>query len=197
MTRLAILPLAAALALPAACVARDPAVPATVAARSAAPNLDVARALDAQGVLAFERGAYRDAIQLFREAHRLGGPPSELWNEARCHEHLDEIEDAADVLDDYLRETGISKDERADAERELAQIKTRPSLLTVTTTPAGATALLDGRPLAGLTPLTIAVPPGSHALVLRHAGFDEDKEDVVARFGRAVIVEIDLAKATR
>jgi hypothetical protein len=195
--RLVTLPALATMVLAAACATRDPAVPATVAARSAAPNLDVARALDAQGVQAFERGAYRDAIQLFREAHRLGGPPSELWNEARCHEHLDEIEDASDVLDDYLRQSGITKDERADAERELAQIKARPSLLTVTTTPPGAAAFLDGHPLGASTPLTIAVPPGTHTIVVRHAGFDEDKEEVVANFGRAVIVEIDLAKATR
>jgi tetratricopeptide (TPR) repeat protein len=180
----------------AACVARDP-VPATVAARSAAPNLDAARALDAQGVLAFGRGAYRDAIQFFREAHRLGGPPSELWNEARCHEHLDEIEEAADVLEAYLRKDGLSKDERADAERELAQMKARPSLLTVTTTPPGAAAVLDGHPLAGPTPLTVPIPAGAHTLVVRGAGFADDTEQLQARYGRAVIVEIDLAKATR
>jgi hypothetical protein len=179
-----------------ACVARDP-LPVTVAARSAAPNLDTARALDAEGVLSFERGAYRDAIQLFREARRLGGPPSELWNEARCHEHLDEIEEAAGVLEDYLRQSGTSNDERKDAERELAQIKARPSLLTVTTTPPGAVALLDGRPLGTPTPLTIAIAAGPHALVVRRAGYDDDKEDLAARFGRAIVVEIDLVKTTR
>jgi hypothetical protein len=182
--------------LTAACVAQGP-VPATVAARSAAPNLDAARALDAQGVLAFERGSYRDAIQFFREAQRLGGPTSELWNEARCHEHLDEIEEAAGVLDRYLREGSLTKDERGDAERELAQMKARPSLLTVTTAPPGAVAYLDGHPIATPTPLTVAIPAGTHAVVVRRAGFADQEEDVVARFGRAVIVEIDLAKATR
>jgi hypothetical protein len=186
---------AAPLAL-AACAERNP-MPATVAARSAAPNLDAARALDAQGIIAFERGAFRDAIQLFREARRLGGPASELWNEARCHERVDEIEEAESVIEDYLRQSELTKDERADAERELSQIRARPSLLTVTTAPPGAAAFLDGRPLAQATPLTVWMPPGQHTLVVRRAGFADEKEDLVARFGRAVIVEIDLAKATR
>src|SRR5258706_16315894 len=58
-------------------------------------DLDAARELDQQGVRAFAAGRFREAIHFFEEARRLGGPASELWNIARCHERLDEPEESA------------------------------------------------------------------------------------------------------
>src|ERR1700736_4580579 len=62
-------------------------------------DLDAARELDQQGVRAFAAGRYREAIHFFYEARRLGGPPTELWNIARCHERLDEGEESAKAIE--------------------------------------------------------------------------------------------------
>jgi hypothetical protein len=158
-------------------------------------DLDGARALDHQGVLAFQAGRLRDALRLFREARRLGGPPSELWNAARCHERLDEPEDAANAVDEYLAQTALSPDERAEAERERERLTGRPSMLNAITLPAGAALLLDGQPVVGLTPIAIDLPAGAHTLVMKRDGYQAKTIQLQARYGRAVIVEIELVKA--
>src|SRR5688572_754870 len=65
-------------------------------------DLARARALDKEGAKAYGAGRYNDAIKYFEEAHRLGGPPFELWNVAKCYLRLDQPEQAADLLERYL-----------------------------------------------------------------------------------------------
>jgi hypothetical protein len=158
------------------------------------PNVDVARDLDQEGVRAFRDGHYGDAIRYFRAARRLGGPSSELWNIARSRERLDDGEGAARALDDYLRQRDLAPQDRAEAQHELQAIRSRPSPLTVTTTPPGAAVSLDGR-AAGPTPLTTEVGPGVHTLAVRLGGYEAQSRAVQARFGRPVIVTLDLARA--
>lgn len=169
--------------------------PAVVSSSSIAKDLDGARALDHQGVLAFQAGRLRDALRLFREARRLGGPASELWNAARCHERLDEPEEAAAAIDEYLAQTTLSPDERGEAERERERLRGRPSMLSAITVPVGASVLLDGQPVFGTTPLAIDLPAGAHTLVVKRDGYQSKTMQLDARYGRAVIVEIELVKA--
>ena len=162
-----------------------------------AHDLDGARALDHQGVLAFQSGRLRDALRLFREARRLGGPATELWNAARCHERLDEPEEAVLAIDEYLAQTSLSQDERAEAERERERLKTRPSLLSAITLPAGASVTLDGQAIVGTTPLLVDVPAGAHTLVVKRDGYQAKTLQFDARYGRGVIVEIELVKGSK
>jgi hypothetical protein len=41
----------------------------------------------------------------------------------------------------------------------------------------------------------VEVPPGFHVLVIRREGYSVEKRPFDARFGRAVIVSLDLARA--
>jgi hypothetical protein len=160
-------------------------------------DLDAARELDQQGVRAFAAGRYREAIHFFEEARRLGGPASELWNIARCHERLDEPEESASAIDAYLAEPSVGADERADAQRELDRLKSRASTLVAVTAPAGATLAVDGQAAAGATPLTIDLAAGTHTVVVKRDGYKPHTTHVEARFGRGVILEIELVKATK
>jgi len=157
------------------------------------PSVDSARELDQAGVRIFKEGRYADAIRYFRAAYRMGAPSSELWNIARCKERLDDAEGAAQAIDEYLAQRDLSPSDRADAEREVRALRARPSLLTITTNPPGAMVMLDGKP-AGTTPLTVDVASGSHTLAVRHDGYAADSRPLEARFGRAVIVSLDLAR---
>ena len=178
-----------------ACVKNDGATSATVAARASTPNVDRARELNEAGVTAYAANHIRDAIQYFRESWRLGGDSLVLWNEARCHELLDEAELAADAVEVYMKQPGIKPEERAEAQRKLAALKGRPSRLTIVTSPAGATFTIDGHPAAGLaTPVSTAIPAGTHTIVVGSKGYDSESRDVDARFGRAVILELELVK---
>jgi hypothetical protein len=160
-------------------------------AASADDALPRARVLDQQGVRAFQQGRYRDAIQYFEDALALGGPSSELWNIAKCHQKLDEPEAADEALERYLARGDLSATDRADAERLRKEIQSRPSPITVTSSPSGAKVTIDGRP-RGTTPMTVDVPPGTHAVGLTKVGYGAHEEKVTAKWGRAIVVDSSL-----
>jgi outer membrane receptor for ferrienterochelin and colicins len=168
----------------------DDAVP-----RPRAPDIDGARDLDQEGVRAFREGRWMDAMRYFRASYRLGGPSSEVWNIARCHERLDDPEGAVTTLEQYLALRDLSPPDRAEAEREAQALRARASTLTVTTSPAGALVTIDGKPAAGPTPISVEVPPGSHSLSIHRDGYATETRPFEARFGRAVIVTLELARA--
>jgi hypothetical protein len=159
-------------------------------------NVDAARSLDQEGVRSFSDGRYSDAIRYFNAARALGGPASELWNIARCLERIDDAEGAARAIDEYLAESDLEAQDRAEAEREAQSLRTRASMLTVTTTPPGATMTLDGQSV-GATPATLELRAGPHTLVLKREGFATETRPVEARFGRAVIVALDLVSTRK
>src|SRR5271155_3131741 len=112
-----------------------------LASRGAAASdqdLERARVLDQQGVRAYREERYNDAIRFFEEALRLGGPPSEIWNIAKCHVHMDEPEEGAKFIEQYLDQKGLSAGDRAEAEQQLHEIQHRHSTLTVSSSPPGA-----------------------------------------------------------
>jgi hypothetical protein len=164
-------------------------------ARHGRPDLEAARELDQQGVRSFREGRYGDAIRYFGAAYRLGAPSSELWNVARSRERMDDVEGAAASLEQYLAQRDLGLQDRAEAERELQALRARPSVLTVTTVPAGALVMLDGKQAAGPTPISIEVHAGPHTLSIRRDGYSTEVRPLEARLGRAVIVSLDLVRA--
>jgi PEGA domain len=161
---------------------------------SARANVAGARQLDQEGVRSFREGRYSDAVRYFQGAFRLGGPSSELWNVARSLERLDDPEGATRTIERYLGQRDLSVQDRADAEREARVLRARPSVLTVATTPAGASVTVDGKPTAGVTPLSVDIAAGMHSVAVRIDGYLPESRSLEARFGRAVIVSLDLAR---
>jgi hypothetical protein len=163
----------------------------------AQPNVDTARELDKEGVHSFAEARYSDALAYFRAARGMGGPASELWNIARCLEHLDDPEGAARTLDEYLAQRDVLPADRAEAQREAQAIRMRTSVLMVTTSPTGAMIAVDGQPAFGPTPSSADIRPGSHTMVVRRTGYATRTLPIEARFGRAVIVTLDLETARK
>ena len=159
-------------------------------------DLDAARELDQQGVKAFAAGRYREAIRFFQEAWRLGGPPTEIWNIARCHDRLDEPEESAKAIEQYLAIPAVGGDERIEAQRELERLKTRPSMIIAVTAPPGAAISVDGQS-AGMSPMSLEVAAGAHTVVFKRDGYAPRTAHVDARFGRGVILEIELVKGSK
>ena len=160
-------------------------------------DVDGARELDRAGVQSFREGRYADAIRYFRTAYRMGGPSSELWNIARAREKLDDFEGADAAIREYLERSDLSWQDRSEADREARALRARPSLLTVTTTPAGAVVLIDKRQTAGTTPVSVEVGPGAHLIAVHREGYAVATREFEARFGRAVIVSLDLARSAK
>jgi opacity protein-like surface antigen len=157
-----------------------------------------ARVLDQQGAKAYADGHYNDAIRYFEESYRLGGPPFELWNIARCHLRLDQPEQATELLERYLATPGLPAEDRDEATQALDALRRRPSTVTIASSPAGAAVTIDGHPAeGGKTPTSFTVPPGTHTVTLtasKHAIYTQTFE---ARYGRAVILDVPLAKEGR
>lgn len=161
-------------------------------------DLARARTLDKEGAKAYESGRYNDAIRYFEEAHRLGGPPFELWNVAKCHLRLDQPEQAAEMLEKYLATPSLPADDREEATQQLAELRKRTSTVTIASTPAGARVAIDGRVIEGArTPTSTTVEPGNHSVTITLPGYSSYTRDVDARYGRAIIFDAPLSKDRR
>ncbi len=145
----------------------------------------------------FRAGRFTDAVAYFRAAYQLGGPSSELWNIVRSLEGMDDLEEASSAIDNYLALGNLLPQDRADAQREAQALRSRPSTLTVTTTPSGASVSIDGKPAPGATPFSTELRAGSHTIEVRQTGYSPVTQTVEARFGRAVIVTLDLERASK
>jgi hypothetical protein len=146
-----------------------------------------ARAFDQQGVNAFAAGRYHDALLYFDAAFAHGGPPSERWNAAKCHLHVDESEQGEADLVAYLALPGLTADDKREATALLETLRSRPSMLTVTSVPLDRPVFVDGRRV-GVTPISVAVSPGEHVVLVDRVEA-RDERHMVARLGRAVLVE--------
>lgn len=172
---------------------------AQVRAAPRAEDLARARTLDQQGARAYADGHYNDAIRYFEESYRLGGPPFELWNIAKCHAKLDQPDQSAEMLERYLATLGLPPEDREEATQQLEALRRRPSTVTLASTPSGATVLLDGKPLdsGGRTPTSFTVPPGVHTITLSMPTYAPHAQQFEARYGRAVILDVPLRKERR
>jgi hypothetical protein len=178
------------LAVSSGCLPRDLLSPHATFAPPAGTSEDLrgARALDQQGVIAFEAGRYRDAVLYFDAAYAHGGPPSERWNAAKSYLRLDQAEQAETELVAYLGLPGLTADDRREAVATLEALRRRPSVLTVTSTPPGLTVLLDARKV-GVTPLSAVVAAGDHAVAIEHGAEAREDRPFTAKLGRAVLLE--------
>src|SRR5262249_18502213 len=99
------------------------------------------------------------------------------------------------AIDEYLAQKDVLPQDRADAAREAHALASRPSVLTVTTAPPGASVTVDGKTAPGSTPLSVDLRAGSHTVAVQRGGYLPATQSVEARFGRAIIVTLDLARA--
>lgn len=184
-----------ALALAPGAASAQTRAPSTASGPRAAEDLSRARVLDQQGAKAYGDGRYNDAIRYFEESLRLGGPPFELWNIAKCYVRLDQPEQAAEMLERYLATPTLPSDDREEATQQLEALRQRTSTVTIASLPTGAAVTLDGRVPpegTGKTPTSFTVPPGQHTITLTVPKRAVYTQTIDARYGRAVILDVQL-----
>jgi tetratricopeptide (TPR) repeat protein len=149
-----------------------------VAATGASPQ---AQARFEAGVIAYEQGRFADAVALFREADRLAPSALLSLNVAKVYERMQDDPSALGAYREYLRRLPEAEDRAQvqgridELERKLAQLGVQQ--LSVLSTPAGATLLIDDVP-RGLTPWTGELAPGPHQLLLRSSEYQDAKHAV-------------------
>ena len=175
-------------------------VPALAQGGDKAQGDDKARAAAhfEQGVKLYQQGKFADAIKAYSAAHQLAPHPDALFNIARCHENLGKFSLA---LQHYQQALALSTDpkSRADLQRRIQQLRTRPVKVFVTSQPSGAQVTVDGQaaPARGKTPLVVLLKPGEHVLLYRKDGFMLAAGRVVVKLGQEQTVEQPLSALPR
>jgi len=127
-----------------------------------------------QGSQAYAQLRYKDAIDLFLDADALVGQNAALaYNTALAYEAMGDDANALRWAREYLRRSPQAKD-RAEVQPIIDGLEARLQAkgiqqLTVLSQPAGATVVVDRKPL-GVTPWTGELPPGAHLLGLKLDG---------------------------
>lgn len=178
-------------------LAADPPASAAAAAPSDGARAEAKSRYEA-GVEAYRDGRYRDAVDLFIQADRLAPSPAFSFNVARAYAQAGDVPQALRWYRDYLRRSPNAANESdvkalvLGYERELATRGVQQ--ITVLSTPAAATVVLNGTPV-GVTPWTGELQPGSYRLELSLRGFAESTRDVVLPRDRAIDVSVELTPA--
>ncbi len=129
------------------------------------PVVKAARARFNEGVAFFDKGQYENARAAFLQAYALRKHPAVLLNLAQSDLRSGHLLEAAKYFRQYLVEsTSLSTAQRGDAEKGLAEARTKLGRLDVNA-PAGAEIDIDGDRI-GTAPLpeAVDVDPGSHTV---------------------------------
>jgi hypothetical protein len=153
-----------------------------------------------EGVAAYERRRYDEAIERFQQADRVATSPAFAYNIALAFERKGDDAQALRWSREYLRrdpgaqdraelEVSIREYERRLAERGLMQV-------TITSSPVGASLAIDGEPV-GVTPWTGEMAPGPHILDVMLPGRGVVRRSFDLAADRAIDVHVDMVAARR
>jgi tetratricopeptide (TPR) repeat protein len=181
--------------------------PALAEPESSPPDPTTVEGKRAEGKARYERGAdayakgrFTDAIDLFLEADALAPSAALSFNIARAYEKIGDGAQSLRWYRDFRRrapdaKNGPEVDERIRVlESELA--KKGVQQLTIMTSPAGATVIVDEQPV-GVTPFTGQFPPGRHRVVTALRGYSETSQDVELAADHARDLNVPLIPDTR
>jgi hypothetical protein len=144
-------------------------------APAAAPDAvtDIARQRYQEGVKDFDAAKWEEARGAFLQAYALKRSPAILLNLGLSELHAGKYyEDAGNHLQQFLREVpNAAPEQRATAEKGLADVKKRSGLLVVVVDANGADISLDGVTV-GRSPLVdpVYVKPGKHTIFAAYQG---------------------------
>ncbi|APR77386.1 Dihydrolipoamide acetyltransferase [Minicystis rosea] len=126
----------------------------------------IARQRYTEGVKAYDAGRFEDARTAFLQAYALKRHPAVLLNLGQSEIRSGHIEDAGNHLQQFLREhTSATPDERAVAEKGIAEAKRKAAIIVVNVDAAGADVSIDGTTI-GKSPILdpVFIKPGKHTI---------------------------------
>ena len=159
---------------------------------------EVARQRYKEGVKAYEAGKFEDARAAFLQAYALKRVPAVLLNlgQSELRTSPPHYEDAGNHLQQFLREhTAATPDEKAAAEKGIADVKKKSAQVSVIVDAPGADIAIDGT-VVGKSPLAdpVFVKPGKHA-VAASGGGKSANDAFDAQIGATKSVTLALAGA--
>jgi PEGA domain-containing protein len=173
-----------------ATTARAQAVPPAPAAPNTSPAGGVR---DARTL--FAAGAFSEASAAFADAYAKTRDPRDLWNLAACEAKLAHWSKTRSALRDYAASPAVGGADRNEATSVVEELRPLVSTLALTVNEAGTDVILDGDSL-GVTPLApFEVDVGTHGLLVRKTGFQEDTQRFDVESGKDLKIDVRLRKA--
>ncbi|HYY51749.1 MAG TPA: PEGA domain-containing protein, partial [Myxococcales bacterium] len=141
----------------------------------------------------YRKGRIEDALSEFLASNRLVRNRNVLFNIARCFEELKRYNEAYRWYSDLAAEDLPAAD-RKDLETALRRLRPSLALLQVDSNPPGATVYVERKDLGarGQTPVTLALPPGSHDVILEAQGYRPWRGQAQIAIGRTVPIRAEL-----
>jgi hypothetical protein len=132
----------------------------------------------------FKAGQYDKARELYAAAYKQKAERSTLFLLAQAEAKSNRPRDAAEHLEQYLRESpagATPDDDRVAAQKLFVEVTSKLGTWTVKVSVDGADVLLDGKPV-GKSPLAapLFVEPNTHEVEARKEGFLPEKDMLVA-----------------
>lgn len=165
-----------------------------------APDVDVAEEADflfERAIVDYQAGRYADALEHLLASNRLAPNRNVVFNLARTWEKLGEPSQAYRAYVEFVA-SEPDPTRRAVGEDALVRLRPQVALVEVTSEPSGASVYVDRRDLGvrGQTPLTLALKPGEHAVVVEAVGHEALTWPVTAETGRSALVSVALVRRT-
>ncbi len=156
-----------------------------------------------EGIRLYQRGMFDAALAEFLESRRLYPFRSALFNAALCLEKLGRYDEAADQLEQLLREiddenTPEGARDKERAQREIIEVSRRVGTVQIDGAEPGATLSIDGKQ-RGEYPLvrSLRVSAGNHTVRVFKSGFEPLEERVDVAGGASVRVSAALLPLAR
>lgn len=174
--------------------AETPPPPLDPAAQAEATAKEEARKHFDQGLALFDRGSLEAALPEFEKSISIYPTRAAIKNAALCLRRLNRFAEAVDMNERLLAFAGVSDEEKAIANAELAQLRPVVGNIVIDGVQPGATVTIDNKPI-GTTPLKgpLHVPVGTRVVRILKAGFETFEKRVEAVGGKEVTVRAVLA----
>lgn len=161
---------------------------------SAQDEKDRARSLFAEGVSAFDRSDFSQALEFFTQAYRLAPHPVVRVNVANCYERLGRHPEAVFNYQRFLEEGGasIAAAQREEVEAAIERLSRKFGVVVVELVPLGATLSVDGETAARGLDGRLTLSVGGHRFRVTNPGFRDAERTVIVEGGSVQTVRIEL-----
>ncbi|WP_158542538.1 PEGA domain-containing protein [Lujinxingia litoralis] len=154
---------------------------AVVPAASAQENVEQARARFMEGRTYYDNDQYEQAAAAFLESYELSGRSELLYNVGQAYRLAGMLSEAETYFQRYLAELpgAANAEEVAETIIEIQQtIAATLATLSVSTSPQGATVLVEERDQRCNSPCDLDLPPGTYQVVASLPDFEQTRREV-------------------
>ena len=152
------------------------------------------------GESAFGEANFALAAEQFQAAYdTIPSPHAEYWI-ALCLDKIDRAhsnpEETLEAYEIFLSNSGADRvgEEQISFSKQRVKelLKLMPSTVTLVSNPSGATLVIDNETQSGVTPLTIELPAGEHAITFTREGYEDTVVELELEGGAKLEQQVEL-----